>query len=428
MAVFLLHVGANIQLKDMEQDSVLHFACMKSVPHGTHEAILELLLETTEAKGMIDVRNAKGDTPLMLAARCGFPSRARLLLKYGADPLISNLRNELPFHRACTSMENLEVSYHGNGVVCSLVSGSFPPQLVLRLAEVMPDINVQDADGWTPLMFACKAQCNITIQYLLQRGADPNIPQVGVVHDGVQGAGVPPPSSYPPLSPFLLPPSLSPTPSSHPHSVPLPPPTLPLSPSLSPLPLFPPPSLPPPSYPPSLPPSYPPSLPPSSHPPSLPPSSYPPSLPPSHPPSLPPSSYPPSLPPSSYPPSLPPSSYPPSLLPPSSYPPSLLPSLQSAGFTALYLAAQENSPTICELLLEKGAKCNVQGGLQQLTPLHLAAHAGYMAVSCVLAEHGANPHLKDSDGDSPLQLCSAELKSAILGAWSCSRWLMPEVA
>ena len=53
---------------------------------------------------------------------------------------------------------------------------------MLRLAEVMPDINIQDADGWTALMFACKAQCNITIQYLLQRGADPNIPQVGVVH------------------------------------------------------------------------------------------------------------------------------------------------------------------------------------------------------------------------------------------------------
>lgn len=70
----------------------------------------------------------------------------------------------------------------------------------------------------------------------------------------------------------------------------------------------------------------------------------------------------------------------------------------------------------------------MQGGLQQLTPLHLAAHAGYMAVSCVLAEHGADPHLKDSDGDSPLQLCSAELKSAILGAWSCSHWLMPEAA
>ena len=66
-------------------------------------------------------------------------------------------------------------------VVHSSVHPPPPPQLVLRLAEVMPDINVQDDDGWTPLMFACKAQCNITIQYLLQRGADPNIPQVGVV-------------------------------------------------------------------------------------------------------------------------------------------------------------------------------------------------------------------------------------------------------
>ena len=97
----------------------------------------------------------------------------------------------------------------------------------------------------------------------------------------------------------------------------------------------------------------------------------------------------------------------------------LLPSLQTAGFTALYLAAQENSPTICELLLEKGAKCNVQGGAQQLTPLHLAAHAGYTAVCCILAEHGADPHLKDSDGDSPLQLCSSELKTAILGVLPC---------
>lgn len=126
MAVFLLHVGASIQSKDMEQDSVLHFACMKSVPHGTHEAILELLLETPEARSLANARNAKGDTPLSLAARCGFPSRARLLLKYGADPLISNSRNELPFHRACTSTENLEVSYHSN---CSCVqsSESIPP-------------------------------------------------------------------------------------------------------------------------------------------------------------------------------------------------------------------------------------------------------------------------------------------------------------
>ena len=61
----------------------------------------------------------------------------------------------------------------------------------------------------------------------------------------------------------------------------------------------------------------------------------------------------------------------------------------------------------------------MQGGSQQLTPLHLAAHAGYTAVACILAEHGADPYLKDSDGDSPLQLCSTELKTAILSV-SCS--------
>jgi len=40
------------------------------------------------------------------------------------------------------------------------------------------DINAQDSDGWSPLMYAAKAEASATVKYLLQRGADPNIAQV----------------------------------------------------------------------------------------------------------------------------------------------------------------------------------------------------------------------------------------------------------
>ena len=89
--------------------------------------------------------------------------------------------------------------------------------------------------------------------------------------------------------------------------------------------------------------------------------------------------------------------------------------LQTMGFTALYLAAQEDNPHICELLLENGADPNVQGGPQKLTPLHLAAHSNHLAVCCILAEHGADISVKDVDGDTPLILGREDSRAAILG-------------
>ena len=50
-------------------------------------------------------------------------------------------------------------------------------QLVMPLVETT-DVNLQDNNGWTPLMFACKASSSVVVRYLLQRGADPNIAQV----------------------------------------------------------------------------------------------------------------------------------------------------------------------------------------------------------------------------------------------------------
>ena len=51
----------------------------------------------------------------------------------------------------------------------------------MMFAERSRTVNVQDEDGWTPLMYAAKSGSTSVVQYLLQRGADPNMRQVSGV-------------------------------------------------------------------------------------------------------------------------------------------------------------------------------------------------------------------------------------------------------
>ena len=45
----------------------------------------------------------------ILHTRCSFPGRVKILLKHKADCIVANNKRELPLHRACTSVNNIEV-------------------------------------------------------------------------------------------------------------------------------------------------------------------------------------------------------------------------------------------------------------------------------------------------------------------------------
>jgi len=81
--------------------------------------------------------------------------------------------------------------------------------------------------------------------------------------------------------------------------------------------------------------------------------------------------------------------------------------LQSGGFTALYLAAQEGHASTCWYLLEGKANPNITGGPQGIAPLHIAAHHNAMETCKLLVEYGADPSLRDADGDAPLDLVTS---------------------
>lgn len=156
VVIFLMRLDADWKAVDKDKDTVLHFACMKEVPHGMHEKTLEFLM-TTQVSTLKNAQNCRGDTPIVVATRCQYGARVRVLLHFNVDVTIANHKQELPLHRACGSDSNMEA--------------------LLYFAEKTPNLNVQDADGWTPLMYAAKSQSVVVTKYLLQRGADPNIGQ-----------------------------------------------------------------------------------------------------------------------------------------------------------------------------------------------------------------------------------------------------------
>lgn len=74
------------------------------------------------------------------------------------------------------------------------------------------------------------------------------------------------------------------------------------------------------------------------------------------------------------------------------------------GQTPLHVAAECNLPRMCELLLKNGAQVNATDRFGD-TPLHTAAaFQTDLEVVKILVGYGANIHLKDSGGLTPLAL------------------------
>ena len=70
------------------------------------------------------------------------------------------------------------------------------------------------------------------------------------------------------------------------------------------------------------------------------------------------------------------------------------------GRTALLFGSSGPFEETVKLLLQKGASVNTQGKLEGFTALMTAAAEGQLQVVRLLLMHGANPALKDSDGDT----------------------------
>ena len=68
-----------------------------------------------------------------------------------------------------------------------------------------------------------------------------------------------------------------------------------------------------------------------------------------------------------------------------------------------------------QALFKRGCVINAQGGEQNITPLHWAAHTEREGVALYLIQRGANVLTKDNEGRTPLSMATPQLAAKMKG-------------
>ena len=143
---FLLQQGANVQVKDKDGKTALHFAC--ELTFTWKPASCDLLNCLTENGADINALRKDNRTPLMVASSCGGVDQITFLIKRGANVHLQDKNGDTALHHAARNMNNsLEI-------VCALTA-----------AGASQMCNNQ---GLTPLLVASSTGNNAAVEELLK--------------------------------------------------------------------------------------------------------------------------------------------------------------------------------------------------------------------------------------------------------------------
>uniref|UniRef100_A0A8C9T805 Poly [ADP-ribose] polymerase n=1 Tax=Scleropages formosus TaxID=113540 RepID=A0A8C9T805_SCLFO len=166
----LLRKGANVNEKTRDFLTPLHLASEKS-----HNDVIEVLVKH-EAK--VNALDNLGQTALHRAAHCGHLQTCRLLLSSGCDPLIMSLQGFSPSQMGNQSVREVlqEGAFIGNvDADRQLLEASKSGDLeIVKKLCTLHNVNCRDVDGRqsTPLHFAAGYNRVAVVEFLLQHGAD----------------------------------------------------------------------------------------------------------------------------------------------------------------------------------------------------------------------------------------------------------------
>jgi ankyrin repeat protein len=187
-AKFLYHIGAHVDVRGEEGDTLLHSPAL----YGDLEMVQILL----DYKVDVNAQRDRGWTPLHDASdgdrltiynvvrSSRFPDTIQLLLEHGADINMRALNSSTPLHLAAKN-RNVEIVRmlleHGANVGAKDNEGrtplyeaveNFNVELVRMLLEFGANLGAKDDEGRTPLHKAAEYGMDEVIRVLLKRGAN----------------------------------------------------------------------------------------------------------------------------------------------------------------------------------------------------------------------------------------------------------------
>ena len=157
-----LEAGADINARNRNGDGVLHWLARNE---RRNAALVSMLVDHGAD---VDLRDAKGNTPLILAAFNGRELAVQMLLAHGADLKAGNPAGETALHwAACNRREVIQALVRAGAAVDARdASGRTPLHWAMisqqfgnaaALMEAGADVNTIDGFGRTPLYWAVRA-------------------------------------------------------------------------------------------------------------------------------------------------------------------------------------------------------------------------------------------------------------------------------
>ncbi|KAK7489800.1 hypothetical protein BaRGS_00018982 [Batillaria attramentaria] len=178
VAILLISLDADVNVKDNYGYTPLHFAC-----NGDNTQTALLLIQH---HADVNVKDNGGHTPLHRACDVGNTQTALLLIQHHADVNVKNNDGHTPLHYAClfgNTQTAVLLIQHDADVNLKNNHGDTPlhydcffdnTQTALLLIQHHADLNVKNNDWCTPLHYACLFGNTQTALLLIQHHADVN--------------------------------------------------------------------------------------------------------------------------------------------------------------------------------------------------------------------------------------------------------------